>query len=161
MALIVLWWAARKKKPVPSTDDIADSVASPHSSRNASPVESFTGNTEVQPVQVIDDFTGERSNIAQGNLEAEVRMLIDYGNKREAIRVLREKLGLDLKDAADLADRLEQGATLPAANSDPAHDADHDVRDLVANGHLIEAIKLVRERKGLDLKAAKAYIERL
>lgn len=144
IALLVMWLIAKKKKPESS-------------SSTTGIIAGFTGNTDTQPVQVID-AAGER-----GNVEAEVRMLLDYGNKGAAIRVLREKLGLDLKDAAELADRMEHGAPIPAQASAPssANDPDRDLRELVENGHLIEAIKLARERKGLDLKAAKAYVERL
>jgi len=94
-----------------------------------------------------------------------VRILIDYGNKTEAVRIVREKLGLDLKDAKELVDKMEQGAPIPAVNdaaaATPADDGDNEARQLVTSSILIEAIKLVREQKGLDLKAAKAYVERL
>jgi hypothetical protein len=58
-------------------------------------------------------------------IEAEVSMLIDYGNKVEAIRVVREKLGLDHKSAADLVSAMEHGAPFPpiqpaTANADSA-----------------------------------------
>jgi hypothetical protein len=38
---------------------------------------------------------------------------------------------------------------------------EHDARELARAGRKIEAIKLVRERTGLDLKSAKDYVERL
>jgi len=127
----------------------------------------FTGN--VAPAQpaapAADTFAGGHSNIPTGNFEAEVRMLIDYGNKAEAMRIVREKLGLDLKDAKDLVERMENGEPLQIESAiapiDQEKDPDFDVRQLAQSGRLIEAIKLVRERKGLDLKAAKAYVERL
>jgi hypothetical protein len=37
--------------------------------------------------------------------------------------------------------------------------ADPDIRAAILGGHKIEAIKLVRERSGLDLKAAKDLVE--
>lgn len=127
----------------------------------------FTGNVQsgTSATNVADAFAGNKSNIPPGNFEAEVRMLIDYGNKIAAIKVVREKLGLDLADAKDLVERMESGAPMPIdSNVAPVKtggDPDFEARQLVQNGHLIEAIKLVRERKGLDLKAAKAYVERL
>jgi ribosomal protein L7/L12 len=99
------------------------------------------------------------------DIDAEVRMLIGYGNKMEAIRVVREKLGLDLKDAKDLVDAMEHGAPIPMEDAAPSPEAmdnvDSEVRELVSAGKLIDAIKLVREQKGLGLKEAKAYVEQL
>src|SRR5688572_26486019 len=123
----------------------------------------FNGNVENSP-PAIDTFADNSSNDTPGNFEAEVRMLIDYGNKTEAIRIVREKLGLDLKDAKELVNKMEQGAPIPAVNeaaaAAPVDDGDNEARQLVTSGRLIEAIKLVREQKGLDLKQAKAYIEK-
>lgn len=115
-----------------------------------------------------DDITAtviDKVKPAPGDIDLEVRMLIDYGNKIEAIRVVREKLGLDLKDAKDLVDAMERGSPIPLAAGNPAahqrDGTDQELRQLVNAGQLIEAIKLAREQKGLDLKAAKAYVERL
>jgi ribosomal protein L7/L12 len=134
------------------------------SRREKPPAAPFTGNVDDTP-HTIDEFVVDKSNIPSGSLETEVRMLIDYGNKPEAIRVLRARMGLDLKDAKDLAERIEQGARIPLEALEGAiaagGDDDQEVRDMVHNGQLIEAIKLVREQKGLDLKAARAYVERL
>lgn len=149
--LLVLWLFGRKKRGDDST---------------TAPASTFTGNA-AEPMQPIDAFAGEKSNIPPGAFEAEVRMLIDYGNKIAAIRVVREKMGLDLKDAKDLVDRMEQGAPISAATDGPPHasaaadDTDRHARTLIDKGHLLEAIKLVREQKGLDLKEAKAYVDRL
>ena len=43
----------------------------------------------------------------------------------------------------------------------PASALDAEVGTLLQAGHKIEAIKLVRERTGLDLAQAKHYVERL
>lgn len=131
----------------------------------------FTGNVENGP-PVVDAFADSQTNDAPGSFEAEVRMLIDYGNKIEAVRIVREKLGLDLNDAKDLIDKMEQGAPIPIAvpiadsttsnmSTMRLNDEDSEIRQLVNSGRLIEAIKLAREKKGLDLKQAKAYVERL
>ena len=115
-------------------------------------------------------FTGNVSEpsfaaTSPAHIDAEVRMLIGYGNKMEAIRVVREKLGLDLKDAKDLVDAMEHGAPIPMEHAAPSPDAadkvDSEARELVSTGKLIEAIKLVREQKDLGLKEAKAYVEQL
>lgn len=48
--------------------------------------------------------------------------------------------------------RFQDGASL---------EVDREIRHLLQNGKKIEAIKLVREQRGLDLKAAKDYVEGL
>jgi hypothetical protein len=54
------------------------------------------------------------------------------------------------------------GEMLPrSATAAPASALDADVAALLQAGQKIEAIKLVRERMGLDLAQAKAYVERL
>lgn len=50
--------------------------------------------------------------------------------------------------------------TCGAANFRDDH-WEHEARELARAGRKIEAIKLVRERTGLDLKSAKEYVERL
>ena len=128
----------------------------------------FTGNVENSP-PAVGPFAENSNNETPGNFEAEVRMLIDYGNKIEAVRIVREKLGIDLNDAKDVVDKMEQGAPIPIAvpiadsttSTIRLNDEDSEIRQLVTSGRLIEAIKLARERKGLDLKQAKAYVERL
>lgn len=129
--------------------------------------EPFAGNASVadESIKPIGPTVIDPAVRAPDSVEVEVRMLIDYGNKTAAIRVVREKLGLDLKDAKDLVDAMENGRPIPVASNTAvplAQDGtDHELRELVGAGRLIEAIKLVRQQKNLDLKAAKAYVERL
>jgi hypothetical protein len=115
----------------------------------------------------VDTFDNANFEPVQSDVETEVRMLVDYGNSTGAIRVLQEKMGFDPSDAKDIVSAMEHGAPIPVsadgASSAENHETDHDTeaRALVAAGRLISAINLVRERKGLDLKQAKAYVERL
>ena len=135
-----------------------------HARRNAAAENPFAGHAEGSAPE-IDAFADTSINTAPGNFEFEVRILIDYGNKAAAVRVVREKIGLDLKDATELVDAMEQGAPIPIHAASPAagqgSSIDNEARELVSSGKLIEAIKLVREQKGLDLKQAKAYVEQL
>lgn len=129
--------------------------------------EPFTGSAPPanESIKPIGPTVIEQAAPAPDSVDVEVRMLIDYGNKIAAIRVVREKLGLDLKEAKELVDAMESGRPIPLAGNSAApqaqNSADHELRQLVSAGRLIEAIKLAREQKGLDLKAAKAYVERL
>jgi ribosomal protein L7/L12 len=150
IAFVLLWIAGQKEAAA--------------SKQQTGSVEDFLGTQSdaagaAEPIVVSDPVDHSPANI-----EFEVRMLIDYGNKAGAIRVVREKMGLDLKDATDVVEAMERGAPIPVQNAKPASSSDplHDeARELVAAGKVIEAIALVRERKGVDLKQAKAYVERL
>ncbi len=106
----------------------------------------------------------------QNDLENEVRALLATGNKIEAVKLVRERTSLGLKEAKDLVDNIDGGAlpSVPAISSTTFGNEHLDnenyveeARKLVAAGRKIEAIKLVRERTGLGLKEAKDYVERL
>jgi ribosomal protein L7/L12 len=103
--------------------------------------------------------------------ENELRDLVARGQKIEAIKRVRELTGLGLKEAKDYVERLPHVATVfatePRAETRVAPTVQLDsptegeLRDLVARGQKIEAIKRVRELTGLGLKEAKDYVERL
>lgn len=143
---LIIWFATRKQRATQ---------------------EPFTGNASVanESIVPIGPTVIDPAAPAPDSVDVEVRMLIDYGNKVAAIRVVREKLGLDLKEAKELVDAMESGRPIPIAEHNAApqsqDSSDHELRQLVSAGRLIEAIRIVREQKGLDLKAAKAYVERL
>ena len=56
----------------------------------------------VKPKPISDNAVLTTENDEQ----AEVRMLVDFGNKAAAIRVVQKKLGLDLKEAEAYVERL-------------------------------------------------------
>ena len=118
------------------------------------------GQKSAYPSAACDDFEP-----AQPDIEAEVRMLVDFGNNAEAIRVLQQKIGFDLQDAKDVVRQMTPGTPVPVLQSDATaateDDTDDEARALASDGKLISAINLVREKNGLGLKEAKAYVERL
>ena len=118
------------------------------------------GRKSAYPSAAGDDFEP-----AQPDIEAEVRMLVDFGNNAEAIRVLQQKVGFDLQDAKDVVRQMTPGTPVPVLQSDATaateDDTDDEARALASDGKLISAINLVREKNGLGLKEAKAYVERL
>lgn len=118
------------------------------------------GQKSAYPSAAGDDFEP-----AQPDIEAEVRMLVDFGNNAEAIRVLQQKVGFDLQDAKDVVRQMTPGTPVPVLQSDATaateDDTDDEARALASDGKLISAINLVREKNGLGLKEAKAYVERL
>lgn len=95
--------------------------------------------------------------------------LIRHGKKIEAIKLLRETTGLDLKRAKEEVERL----SVEMAGQEPSPVVSHpsresgsgqvskEVADLARQGRKIEAIKLLREQTGMGLKAAKETVEKM
>lgn len=98
-------------------------------------------------------------------LEAELLALVKGGRLIDAIRRLRERRGLGLKEAKDVVDALEagrRGVTPPAGPPTPPPPAgEAELVALLKEGRVIEAIKLRRERTGEGLKEAKDAVDRL
>ena len=103
--------------------------------------------------------------------------LLVAGKKIEAIKALREAMGLGLAEARDVVDALEQGRPLPAdlqqklartvaMQGDDAtgervgEGIPDDVRALAVGGNRIAAIKRLREHTGHGLKDAKDLLDR-
>jgi ribosomal protein L7/L12 len=93
---------------------------------------------------------------------------IDAGRTVTAIRWVRARTGLGLKESKDFVDALIAGDV--GASLEPRIDDVRGLDDVDFNAHLLvelaagrklEAIKLVRERTGLGLKEAKDAIEAL
>ncbi len=115
-------------------------------------------------------------------LIAQLRALIAENHQIQAIKLLRESNpGLSLVTAKNIVDRLSVTAAGPpapappeASGQPPEQWADHapssspvpfdvelEVRQLKLQGHLVHAIKLVREHTGMGLKDAKEYVDGL
>ncbi len=101
--------------------------------------------------------------VSSGDLEADVRAALAQGSKIEAIKIYRQATGLGLKEAKDAVEAMERGETLAAPPPQPTPaligSLDAQVRDLLASGKKIEAIKIYREATGLGLKEAKDAVE--
>lgn len=97
----------------------------------------------------------------------EARELMRRGRKIEAIKIVREKTGLGLKEAKDMVETpgFENGPTsphapIPPAPPDPANDPRMgEVRAFIAAGQVINAIKRYRELTGAGLLEAKNAVE--
>jgi ribosomal protein L7/L12 len=100
----------------------------------------------------------------------EVSNLLARGNKIGAIKLVRERTGLGLKEAKDYVEALEAGqapsmtippAPAPTAAGPPTPELEQAARALRAQGNTIGAIKLVRDHTGWGLKEAKDYVDGL
>jgi ribosomal protein L7/L12 len=105
-----------------------------------------------------------------GSLEDEVRALVRRGQKIQAIKLVRERTGLGLKEAKDAVEDLEATGRLrvPGGARGPAKldglapaDVVARARMLKAQRRAIEAVKLIRTHTGLGLKEAKDLYDSL
>lgn len=94
---------------------------------------------------------------------AEVRRLASAGQKIEAIRMYRRITGMGLYDANQAIEKFLATGVLDFApvTAAPAPAPDEEVAALVRDNKLIEAIKVYREKHGVDLLTAKNAVEKL
>ncbi len=93
--------------------------------------------------------------------------LLELGKKIPAIKLTREKTGLDLQGAKayveDQQRRLLEQKKAEALSPSPGPELSKDwqiaILELLEQGQKISAIKLTREQTGLGLKEAKDYVE--
>jgi len=94
------------------------------------------------------------------SLPANVRDAIRGGNKMEAIRRLRQAAGLGLAEAKERIDAHVRHAPVRAPTMPHlSKQALDSVAAAMQRGSVFEAIRLIREDKGLGLKEAKEAIE--
>lgn len=99
---------------------------------------------------------------------------LTQGNKLQAIKRVRELTGIGLREAKDFVEAIERGEIAvdrPITPPPPAYPAfplapeeaanDPQVRDFLAQGRKIDAIKRVRELTSLGLKESKDLVEEL
>ena len=101
----------------------------------------------------------------------ELREMLATGRKIEAIKRIRERTWLGLKEAKELSELIEEGAGLMEVSQRlqqlgvtppapvPASGRDDAIAEALRRGNKIEAIKLYRERRGVDLRTAKEAVE--
>jgi ribosomal protein L7/L12 len=106
------------------------------------------------------------------DLALEVQGYLARGVKIEAIRVVRARTGMGLRDAKDAVEAIEQGGPIPGAGPSPEPapastaagldwDALVEVARMRDQGQAIQAIKRVRELTGMGLREAKDLVEGL
>lgn len=104
--------------------------------------------------------------MTQEDLEAEIRQLLDSGNKIQAVKVYREKTGAGLAEAKDAVEALAAGGSLDGealSERVPVDDPEliDEVKELIGQGDPLLAIKLVRERTGHSLKESKEIVDQI
>lgn len=94
---------------------------------------------------------------------SEVRRLATEGSTIQAVAMYRRLTGLGLYDAKQAIDRFKQTGELefPSPAPAPSGEGDEDVVELIRGQKLLEAVKLYREKHGVDLLTAKNAVEKL
>ncbi len=107
------------------------------------------------------------------DIEPLVRQLLraPRPNKVVAIKLVRERTGMGLREAKDYVDALERvlpshASAAPRWDEAQARQAHQDAADMVsvmrdAGGDRIEAIKRVQGTTGLTLKESRAFVDAL
>ena len=106
-----------------------------------------------------------------GPLEDQVRALLRQRQKIQAIKLVRERTGIGLKEAKDAVEEVERTDRLPAdlpsgrgmktRGAPVAGEFLAEARLLKERRRAIEAIKLIRAHTGLGLKEAKDLYDSL
>jgi len=102
------------------------------------------------------------------NAETEMHRMLAQGKKIEAIKIVREHTGLGLKEAKEYVEAVAAGKnpapamqmgemTMPTGQDKVKLEG--QVRQLLAGGNKIAAVKLVREYTQWGLKEAKDYVD--
>lgn len=103
------------------------------------------------------------------HLPPEAAAALRAGKKIEAIKIVRERLGIGLKEAKELVERVGDAGPIGSrdAISTSSESAPHptslppEAYEALRAGNKIEAIKIVRDRHALGLKEAKDLVERI
>lgn len=95
-------------------------------------------------------------------VDEQLAQLISNGEKIAAIKLLREHTGMGLAEAKAAVEHATAGGRAPVATAVAAGDdgIPDEVRALVERGERIAAIRLLRERQGIDLMDSKQRIDR-
>jgi ribosomal protein L7/L12 len=115
-----------------------------------------------------EDFARPADSPDMDALAAQVVALVRGGNKIEAIRVYREAMQVDLREAKEAVEQLEARLRQERSAPPPAQRAGRPVPawmspvvDQLQRGNKIGAIKAYRDATGVGLAEAKATVEAL
>lgn len=98
------------------------------------------------------------------SMRTEAAALVGRGQMIEAIKMVRERTGMGLKEAKDYVDNLAAGMRASAAG--PRHPFDdprlrQSVAPLLAGGQVDQAMRLIQSMTGCSIEAARNYIDRI
>lgn len=103
----------------------------------------------------------------------EIMQLVKEGKKIEAIKLAREKLNVELQDAKNLVDALDNGGEtnfsvnsnvsveVNSSTSTSGNLSDDEIEKLLSETSKLNTIKIVKETNDIGLKEAKEYVDRI
>ena len=95
-------------------------------------------------------------------IPSEVLEQIKFGNKIEAIKMLREKLNIGLKEAKDLVEKITSNNNMDKNIGEQKNvSVSEKVLDFLREGKKIDCVKVLREETGLGLKDSKDMVEKI
>jgi ribosomal protein L7/L12 len=106
--------------------------------------------------------------VPRDRLPAEAVVAVSRGQLIEAIKIVRARHGLGLKEAKDMVERYRNNpgyvhAAATAADAEAVSQQGTQVsqaaREALARGDMLEAVKIMQESSGLGLKQALAVVE--
>ena len=94
------------------------------------------------------------------DLEQQVRLLLDQGQKIQAVKLYKDQTGVGLAEAKAAVEAFEAGAG-PPSTSDIGGDMEAELLRLLGRGAKLEAVKLYKDQMGVSLLEAKQAVESL
>lgn len=103
----------------------------------------------------------------------EIIQLVKEGRKVEAIKLAREKLNVELQDAKNLVDALDNGGEtnfsvnsnvsveVDTSTSTSGNLSDKEIEKLLNETSKLNTVKIVKETNDISLKEAKEYVDRI
>ncbi|HEX6482765.1 MAG TPA: ribosomal protein L7/L12 [Ktedonobacteraceae bacterium] len=103
------------------------------------------------------------SHTGEGKVE-EVRRLMQTGQKIKAIKAYRQATGVGLKEAKAAVERMAARTNEPlsqarSAKTKPGLVDPEKLQSLIREGRKLEAIKYIRQQRGVGLKEAKEAVD--
>ncbi len=90
----------------------------------------------------------------------QIKDLLIKGRRMEAIRLYMQQTGASLKEAQSAIDKIALTANLAPSDLPASSEIDWEpIKELLASGNKLEAIKVLRQQADLSLKAAKDAVE--
>jgi ribosomal protein L7/L12 len=94
---------------------------------------------------------------ATDDLEQQVRSLLGEGKKLEAVKLYKEQTDVSLLEAKNAVEAIQ----LNVSPSEPGSDMEAEVVRLLETGKKLEAVKIYKQRTGVQLIEAKQAVEAL
>jgi ribosomal protein L7/L12 len=94
------------------------------------------------------------------DLEQQVRSLLGQGQKIEAIKLYKGQTGASLMESKNAVEAIQRGES-PKNPPEPDRDMEAELLRLLEGGKKLEAVKIYKQRTGVQLIQAKQAVEAL